>query len=165
MVESADATVIKAGRIVGRNYCCWNFPGISRADHTQLKLCEPSGKRHTLFYVLIGRSANSETNVLGNFVRSTQMQVVQYSSVVFLFFAVFRLQDALPHTDQYILRWESDWLVTLGKSVEVRGEGGRTHILHGGSGMIIDSGILTMPGRASPTRQTDAASTKLCGAP
>eukprot|EP00904_Undaria_pinnatifida_P012334 jgi/Undpi1/8230/HiC_scaffold_25.g10700.m1 len=27
-------------------------------------------------------------------------------------------QDALPHTDQYILRWESDWLITLGKSVE-----------------------------------------------
>ncbi|CAM9509222.1 unnamed protein product, partial [Laminaria digitata] len=27
-------------------------------------------------------------------------------------------QDALPHTDQYILRWESDWLVELGKSVE-----------------------------------------------
>ncbi|CAB1101295.1 unnamed protein product [Ectocarpus sp. CCAP 1310/34] len=27
-------------------------------------------------------------------------------------------QDKLPHTDQYVLRWESDWLVTLGKSVE-----------------------------------------------
>lgn len=29
------------------------------------------------------------------------------------------LQDKLPHTDQYVLRWESDWLVALGKSVQV----------------------------------------------
>lgn len=28
-------------------------------------------------------------------------------------------QDKLPHTDQYVLRWETNWLVTLGKSVEV----------------------------------------------
>eukprot|EP00903_Cladosiphon_okamuranus_P012128 g11379.t1 len=27
-------------------------------------------------------------------------------------------QDKLPHTDQFVLRWESDWLVTLGKSVQ-----------------------------------------------
>ena len=28
-------------------------------------------------------------------------------------------QDQLPHNDQYVLRWESDWLMKLGKSVEV----------------------------------------------
>lgn len=37
----------------------------------------------------------------------------------YLLLAVWPTQDKLPHTDQYVLRWESDWLVTLGKSVEV----------------------------------------------